>query len=420
MKKAVIILIVFQILAGALTANAAYVGNNYISSAGACVMDYETGDVLYEYDGYTARVPASLTKLMTAYCVYAAIANGEISLDTPVPISQNVYSKSRNQLYQNMIPLNYNTTYTVNELLDVVLVHSASASAVALAELVGGGSEANFVARMNNTAKQMGISAYYYDSCGVANNSISPVSMATLARKLIIDYPDILNRTSKKSVYFHGATYKTTNHLLDTYYYEGADGMKTGTGSIAGACFCGTAVRNGRRLISVTLGSSSAGQRFTDTIRLFDYGFAVAADRYKNVYYTNIRTFVNNGEMPTFYYRGAQSHSVIIAEDMANYGFDVTYDDAQRTLYITRNKDKATNPIPLDIYKNKNGIRAFSVRNSNISVVLTDGNYSHKFTDIYNVGGYMCISVDEFAGIYGFEWNGGEAAAYIDTAKLAG
>lgn len=415
MKKIISILIVFQIMTLSVTANAAYVGNAYISSAGACVMDFETGDVLYEYNGYTPRVPASLTKLMTVYCVYRAISNGEISLDTRVPISQNVYYKSRNQLYLNMIPLNYNTTYTVSELMDVVLVHSASASAVALAELVGGGSEANFVARMNSTAAELGLSAYYYDSCGVANNNISPVSMAVLARRLIADYPDVLNRTSKQSVYFHGATYRSTNHLFDTHYYAGADGLKTGTGSVAGACFCGTAVRNGRRLISVTLGSSSASQRFTDTVRLLDYGFAIAEDRYDSIYYTNMRVFVNGNEMPTFYYSGDEPHAVVIAEDMANYGFDVSYDNASRTVYISRNADKAINPITLDIYKNKNGIKAFDVKDSNINVVLSDGAISHTFTDIYNVGGYMCISADEFAAFYDFVWNGTEAAAYVNT-----
>lgn len=414
MKKLISILIVFQILILSVTANAAYVGNTYISSAGACVMDFETGDVLYEYNGYTPRVPASLTKLMTIYCVYRAISNGEISMDTRVPISQNVYYKSRNGLYLNMIPLNYNTTYTVSELMDVVLVHSASASAVALAELLGGGSEADFVARMNSTAAELGLSAYYYDSCGVANNSISPVSMATLARKLVSDYPDVLNRTSKRSVYFHGATYKSTNHLFDTHYYAGADGLKTGTGSVAGACFCGTALKNGRRLISVTLGSSSASQRFTDIVRLLDYGFAIAEDKYESIYYTDMRVFVNGSEMPTFYYNGDEPHAVVIAEDMANYGFDVVYDDTSRTLYITGNREKAFNPITLDIYKNKKGIKAFDVKDSNINVVLNDGEISHVFSDVYSVGGYMCVSADEFAAFYDFVWNGAEAAAYIN------
>lgn len=418
MKKAVTVLLIFQIVFCTVTASAATtVGGNYVSSAGACVMDCETGDVLFEYAGYTPRVPASLTKLMTIYCVYEAMANGEISLSSTVPISKSVYYKSRNKLYQNMVPLNYNTVYTVDELMNIALVHSASAATVALAEFVGGGSEANFVSRMNNTARSLGLSAYYYDSCGVADNRISPVSMAVLARTLVSKYPDVINRTSKRSVYFHGATYRTTNHLLDTYYYAGADGLKTGTGTAAGACFCGTAVRGGRRLISVTLGSSSAGQRFTDTINLLNYGFKVAAERYNCVDFTNMRTFINGNEMPTFYHGGSSPHAVVIAEDMANYGFDVSFDDASRTLHVVRNYEKGADPIPLDIYKNRNGEKAFSVLPSDIKVVLTDGNYSYTFADAYNVGGYMCISIDEFNDMYDFVWNSAESAAYVTTVN---
>ena len=71
--------------------NAAKIGNTSISSAGACVMDYETGEILYHYNGNVPRVPASMTKIMNLYCVYEALANGEISLNTVVPISKSVY-----------------------------------------------------------------------------------------------------------------------------------------------------------------------------------------------------------------------------------------------------------------------------------------------------------------------------------------
>ena len=133
---------------------------------------------------------------------------------------RQVYNKSRNSVYQSVLPLYYNTTYTVDEMIGVVVTYSASGAAIALAELLGNGSEAAFVERMNKKAGEMGLEAYYRDSCGIADNEISPISMAILARNIIRDYPDILKRTAKKSVYFHGNTYNTTNHLLDTYYYS--------------------------------------------------------------------------------------------------------------------------------------------------------------------------------------------------------
>ncbi len=418
MKKRISILLCAVMLMALLPASAfaATVGGNYISSAGACVMDYETGEVFYEYNGNTPRVPASMTKIMNLYCVYEALKNGEITLDTKVPISQSVYNKSRNSVYQSVLPLYYNTTYTVDEMIDVAVVYSASGAAVALAELVGGGSEAAFVDRMNNKAAQMGLDAWYYDSCGIAENKISPISMAKLARNIIMDYPDILVRSAKKSVSFHGNTYKTTNHLLDTYYYEGADGLKTGTTNAAGYCFCGTAVRNGRRMISVTMSSSSTGQRFIDTARLLDYGFAAANDKYGSIYYTDMRVFMNGVEMPTFVYNGAETHALIVAEDLKDYGFDVSYDENTNTVTAKYNPSKGVTPIPLESYKGKNGQKAYTIINSPVKVVIDDGETKHEIAETYNIGGYVCISAGEFRDIYDFEWNSAENAAYIKAA----
>lgn len=395
--------------------SAAPIGNSSITSQGACVMDYETGEVLYEYYGNTPRVPASMTKIMNLYCVYEALAKGEITLNTTVPISYSVYNKSRNSLYQSVVPLNYNTTYTVDEMIGIVITHSASGAAVALAELVGGGSEAVFVERMNKKAVEMGIDAYYYDSCGIANNQVSPIAMATLARNIIRDYPDIITRSSKKSVYFHGRYYKTTNHLLDTYYYAGADGLKTGTTSTSGYCFCGTAVRNGRRMIAVTMRSASTGQRFIDTARLLDYGFMVANNRYDTIYFTDYRTFVNGYEMPTMVYKGATHHAVIVVEDLANYGFDVSYDADTQTVYAKYNPNKTVSTIPLEYYKNKNGQKAAKIVNGTVKVIIDDGTTKHTPTDIYNIGGYVCLSIDEFQDIYNFKWSSEDNAAYITT-----
>ena len=99
---------------------------------------------------------------------------------------------------------------------------------------------------------------------------------------------------------------------------------------------------------------------------------------------------------------------------MANYGFDVTYDDSARKLVIRRNKDKGTDPIALDIYKNRNGQRAFFVKDSNITVALDTGDGEHILKDVYNVGGYTCISVDELANYFNFKWSNADMAAYIE------
>ena len=417
MKKQISILLcfVFLCILWPVPASAATVGGSYLSSQGACVIDYETGDVLYSYNGDTPRVPASMTKIMNLYCVYEALANGEIALDTPVPISESVYNKSRNWLYQSVLPLYYNTTYTVDEMMDIAVVYSASGAAVALAELVGGGSEAAFVQRMNDTAARMGLNAQYFDSCGIADNLISPISMAQLARNIIRDYPDILLRSAKRSVNFHGYLYPTTDHLLDTYYYAGADGLKTGTTSAAGYCFCGTAVRNGRRMISVTMQSSSTGQRFVDTARLLDYGFAQARERYGSVFYTDMRVFLNGCEMPAFACNSQNPRALILAEKLWTYGFDVYSDEASQTVTAIYKPYKEVVPLPLEDYQGEVGTKAWPILDAKVRVILDDGAQQHEIAETYNIGTYVLIPVDALGEIYDLEWDE-EARIYSITA----
>lgn len=269
-----IVLVLCLTLALAAPAGAVYVNNTYVAGQGLFILDYETGTELYGYNADTPFVPASITKLMSMYLTYEAIDNGEITLDTVVPISQKVYTLSRNTNYWNTVPLYYNQTYTVDELIELIFIYSASASVVAIAELICG-DEAPFVERMNAKAAEWGIDATFNGCSGIEDNYITPRAVATLSSKLITDYPQVLEITSKKSIYFHGSTYYTTNHLLTSQPYEGTDGLKSGTTTNAGYCFVATAVRNGVRLITVVMKSANATSRYSDSITLLNYGFSV-------------------------------------------------------------------------------------------------------------------------------------------------
>lgn len=397
------------------SARAASVNGAYISSGGACVMDFDTGEILYQHNGDTPRVPASMTKLMTVYCVYDAIRSGKISMDTVVPISAKAYSVSRNPAYQT-VPLYYNTTYTVDEMIGIVVTYSACAPALALAELVSG-SEAEFVKLMNDTAQRMKINAKYYDCFGVMNNQVSPVAMVTLSRNLIKEFPDIITRTSKRSISFHGGTYYSTNKLFSSYYYPGADGLKTGTTTASGYCFCGTAVRNGRRVIAVTMASSSSNQRFADVVTLLNYGFSVPVEIKPVLDFTDKRTFVNGYEVPTLFYFGKDgSRSVVIAEALMYAGFDTHYDEASKTLTLQYNPAKEASQQPMDYYRYKAGQKAYDVAAySENKVVINDG-YSHRaINSAYSINGYMAIAVDELNEIYDVTWGEDANAFYINT-----
>jgi len=269
------VLLIIVLVAGFLPgkAVAAFVGDKEITSKGACVIDYETGIQLYGYEENRQRVPASMTKMLTAYLIYDAIDAGEIRLDSKVKISAGVSEFSRNKEYSN-VALNKDELVTIDSLLDIVIIISACAAAVALAEGLCG-SETAFVARMNDKMAKLGIDAVFYDAFGGSpDNKISPYGMAVLSRNLIKDHPEVLKKAQQKSATFRDLKYNTTNPLLGQY--PGLDGLKTGYTDPALYCFTATAVKDGRRIISVTMGSSSGKTRGTDSEILLNYGFAVA------------------------------------------------------------------------------------------------------------------------------------------------
>ena len=276
MKKRIISLLLVILIISAIptSAFAATVNGKYVAGQGLYIMDFETGIELFEYNGDVPYVPASITKLMAMYLTYEAIENGEITLDTVVPISEKVYRLSRDTDYYNTVPLSYNDTYLVSELIDLILVYSASASVVAIAELIGG-DEASFVARMNAKAVEWGIDATFHGCSGIEDNYITPKAVAILSRKFMMDYPEVLEITKKNGTVFHGINYSATNNLLNIQFYEGADGFKSGTTTNAGYCFVASAVRDGQRIITVVMKSTSKTQRYDDSHVLLDYGFAI-------------------------------------------------------------------------------------------------------------------------------------------------
>ena len=246
------------------------IDDNFITSNAAIVIEYDTGLVIHEFNADELRVPASMTKMAAVYVVFDAISEGIVSLDTVIQISESASAFSYVRAYSN-VPMPENSSYTVSQLLDVVIVRSASSSTIALGEGVFG-SEAAMVAKMNEKAKQLGIIASFYDSWGGSpSNRISARGMAEMTRALINDYPEVLDFTSQGSVMFDDISYSSTNLLIGVY--EGIDGFKTGFTNPAGWCFTGTAIQGGRRIITVTMGSVQ-GYRFTDSVVLLDYGFA--------------------------------------------------------------------------------------------------------------------------------------------------
>lgn len=249
-----------------------------IAAASAIVIDFETGDVLYEKDADTMRVPASMTKVMTAYIIFEELEAGNLALDTEITITRSQSQLSNNKNYPAMVYLPVGMKVDVDTLLKLILLPSASASCVVMAEKISG-TEAAFVQRMNETAKRLDLDAEYFNAHGVQSNQITARAQALLVQDFIRRFPTVLEYTSMHSVKFNGKIYHNTNPLAVNGDYEGADGFKTGTMPAAGFCLAATAERDGQRLVSVVMKSTDNKHRNSDSVAILDYAFAQLAQK---------------------------------------------------------------------------------------------------------------------------------------------
>jgi len=249
-----------------------------VSSQAAVVIDFETGEVLFERDAYTRRAPASMTKVQTAFIVYEEIAAGNLSMNTMVRASRNAAQTPFERI------IRAGTYYSVDTLLHLIMLPSSNGASVALAEHVSG-SEGAFVARMNETARSIGLDASFRNSHGLDPNYITAHSMAMLVREFIQRHPDILRITSARSYSLDGVARGNTNRLIQNgaQHYPGADGFKTGFTNRSGSCVVSTAYRDGRRVIAVAMNAPNRDVRDRDSKAMLDFGFAELARRKVNV-----------------------------------------------------------------------------------------------------------------------------------------
>ena len=266
-----------------------------IQAKAAILIDGDTGKILYEKNTKVSLPVASMTKMMTEYLVMEAIEKGTISWDQKIKVSEYAHKVSQNTSLSN-VPLENGGEYTVQELYEAMAIYSANGATIALSELVAG-SETNFVKMMNEKASEIGLKDYkFVNSTGLNNadlygkhpqgtnaddeNTMSAKDTALLAYTMLKKYPEVLEISSiEKKVFQEGKKYPVNmenwNWMLPglVYGYEGVDGLKTGTTDAAGACFTGTATKNGKRLISVVMNAKDYKSRFDETKKLFDFGF---------------------------------------------------------------------------------------------------------------------------------------------------
>ena len=244
-----------------------------ITSKSACLVDFDSGDVLYEKDATTHLPVASMVKMMTILLTLEEYEKGNLSDETMISTTENASSMGGSQVF-----IDPYVEYSAKDMLKSVIVSSANDASVALAEHISG-SEENFVAKMNERAKELGMNDTNYVNCtGLpAPEQYSCAKDSACVLKEVAKYDKYHQfSTIWMDELVHPSGRKTelvnTNRLVR--YYEGCDGGKTGSTNEAGCCLTATAKRNNMRLISVVIGAKNSQTRFNECSKLFNYGFA--------------------------------------------------------------------------------------------------------------------------------------------------
>lgn len=263
-----IFLSTFFITAMPISANA--LEETSITAPSAVLMEPETGKVLFEKNAHEIRACASITKVMTLLLVFEAIDSNKLSMDETVTASAHAASMGGSDIW-----LEEGETMTVDEMIKATVVASANDAAVALAEHLCG-TEEEFVAKMNQRAKELGMKDTTFKNCNGLDEEghLTSAYDVALMSKELIKHKDIFKYTGIWMDYLRDGKTQlvNTNKLLKSY--NGITGLKTGTTGDAGSCITATATRGNLSLIGVVLGSTSGKERFTDAATVLDYGFA--------------------------------------------------------------------------------------------------------------------------------------------------
>lgn len=236
----------------------------------AFVMDANTGEEILSIAADEPRYPASLTKMMTLYMAFDAMARGRLSPNTRIHVSRNAASQPPSKL-----GLRVGSTVLARDAILAMVTKSANDAAAALGEHLAGGSEAAFGRMMTTKARSLGMSGTTFrNASGLPNpqQKTTARDMARLSQALIRDFPDRYAYFSVQSFDFNGQTVRGHNRLLDNY--PGADGIKTGFINASGFNLAASAMRDGVRMIAVVFGGASSWERDSHVMALLDRGFA--------------------------------------------------------------------------------------------------------------------------------------------------
>ena len=268
MKKFLVCLLLLATAAAASAQNRPVPAPPVIGATSYVVIDAQSGAELASLKPDTPVPPASLTKIMTAYVVFRALGEGQISLDDEVTISEKAWRMQGSRMF-----IEVGKKVRVEDLLLGVIVQSGNDASVALAEHIAG-SESVFAQMMNQHAAELGMtSTHFVNATGWPddNHYATARDLATLARAMIAEFPEYYQWHSVKEFQWGDIKQPNRNRLL--WRDESVDGLKTGHTEAAGYCLVASAERDGMRVITAVLGTASDQSRVDGTQALINYGF---------------------------------------------------------------------------------------------------------------------------------------------------
>ncbi|MGP8227775.1 MAG: D-alanyl-D-alanine carboxypeptidase family protein [Steroidobacteraceae bacterium] len=240
-----------------------------VDSRAYILVDYRTDKVLAAQDPDARMEPASLTKLMTAYIVFEQLATGKLKLDEPVVVSEHAWRSEGSRTF-----IELGKPVSVQMLILGMIVQSGNDATIALAERVGG-TEETFVQLMNTYAKRLGMAGTRFENSSglpAPNHYTTARDMSLLAIAMIRDFPQYYKWYSVHEFEYNGIKQQNRNGLLERD--PTVDGLKTGHTDSAGYCLVTSALRDGMRLVSVVLGSTSMKGRENASAALLNYGYS--------------------------------------------------------------------------------------------------------------------------------------------------
>jgi len=240
-----------------------------VGGKSAVLLEQATGEMLFAKNAHEKLPIASVTKIMTLLLVMEALDAEQLRIDEVVTCSKTAASMGGSQIW-----LEEGEQMTVDELLKAAAIVSANDACAALAEHLCGTIE-QFVVRMNERAKELGMQdTTFLDCSGLNDEGVSSANdVAVMARELM-KHKGIQKYTTvwMDSLRDGASELVNTNKLVR--HYNGATGLKTGTTAAAGHCLAATAERDGIAFVAVILGCETTDERFGGARAMLDYGFA--------------------------------------------------------------------------------------------------------------------------------------------------